>query len=661
MFSVDEVCDVIRAAAQTAKETGDYLSYAAVLDEHLGDPKNFSHEDSIRVLENLLEVLEVNHDIVYKIGWDLPEILIRYIDNYNSTKQAVRESKHVLIVTQICTLLCEHGNSEELFLSSSELILVLARTTTERRGVESFEKDKIARENPKHLDIERINLSSDEIPRGEKERNSVSSSLPSKGPGETRIRMPAPTTGPQASEIAAELDHQVNPVDEEILRKVLKFCVLFEIMQYTLKKIQTPYPSRFLATAALTLLTIMNALNDNLMATSVILRRMFLFARDCNISIANASSSEMKLIQCILRNFLTYAAETALERVSVKWAQRLYYQVVNRVALAPIYARECSFHKSPFTERITDALQRISQLSLSYDLDLKRELRDAFENLNKQQQNSEDYKIDTTIIEKDKSNETIFISPSIPGLILLATQLHYNGRRVVDLNTLNDVGSYSVTLFRSGLSLAGVCDSMLYWALWLTINLDKKRLSACTDEGLDDYLQILFWLAATSTDKHDKHIAYSSAGKLLRLRDQKISFNFLMNCLTECPYENVLDAVVQMLKSLMTGKLKGALENSEDLQKFRELDRFKPFEATHEERLRILAAAETCIDDAISQQLISPLLLSWLNLLTVVSLDDEKVLRLCSRLDDLAQDREVMQHECLRLGLESLRKHRTNK
>lgn len=119
--------ELLRKGAEEALETGDFLLYSTFVDVCLAEPESFdSVEARELVLTTLLEVLQAHPKLVYEIGWDLPAVLLPYVDSdYDFTSQPLRKAPCVPLLLKIFQELATNGNAKELFLKLCELLTQL--------------------------------------------------------------------------------------------------------------------------------------------------------------------------------------------------------------------------------------------------------------------------------------------------------------------------------------------------------------------------------------------------------------------------------------------------------------------------------------------------------------------------------------------------------
>lgn len=122
---LEKVLAIMDNAAKEAKTTGDFLSYSTVLDMYMSDPEKFTKEEREQLLNHLLEILKADHDLVYEIGWDLPALVVPFLESNYEFNARLRMAPCVWTVLKIFEVLALHGNPKELFLKSTELLSTL--------------------------------------------------------------------------------------------------------------------------------------------------------------------------------------------------------------------------------------------------------------------------------------------------------------------------------------------------------------------------------------------------------------------------------------------------------------------------------------------------------------------------------------------------------
>lgn len=608
--AIDALVEVIKDAGALAVETGDYVSYATVLELRIGSASKYSADQAVVVLTGLYDTMKKHPKLTYGVGWDLPALVLPFID---LCEGEVGRGVLLPLIKDIFTLLSVEGNHRELFLKTSELMLRLSEdvdATVIGEAVSDSETDD------------------NEDPEGGKFVDE---------------EVPIPAASFQA--LSAEENHEARLRD-------FKFKMLYELMRLSLSSVETERPSRFFKSAATTLLTVASDPDCDIPTLTIHLRHLFLLGRDFAMQVDGASEDEMVLTAKLLKNYVSHAAEVTMERVSIKWADRLYYQIINKIALSSPKTRDTAYKINLYTERINEAISRLSQLAQSFDLDLGDNWPETIMEASKS--------LGTTL---DDEPEDILESPSTAGLLLLATQTHFDGTRlgktpfkeiVAVTNQLSECVNHSL----------GVRDAMLYWILWSSLSVTPEEVQALEKDDFCHYLQVVLSIA-NSVNRETRHIAYSVVTKLLRLQKSSISYDFLIDTFENCPYDSVLDSAVQMLKVLLTGKLKCQIGVDQKSCKEIVSSACKPEDLLvldDAKRKQILEIVSTNFNDFIYSGEAAPLLMSWMNFLTVIDLDDDKVRELVDNLKKhiAAKGKELPDNlvGLINMAIESLEKAR---
>lgn len=124
-YDFDQILTLLRDAAADARKDHDYLSYSTVLDIHLSSPQRYSVEEREQLLEELYETLSADTSLVAEVGWDLPQLLLPFVDSDFKFETGIRLAPGVYSVIKLFELLALHGNAKELFLKITEVLATL--------------------------------------------------------------------------------------------------------------------------------------------------------------------------------------------------------------------------------------------------------------------------------------------------------------------------------------------------------------------------------------------------------------------------------------------------------------------------------------------------------------------------------------------------------
>lgn len=515
---IEDLCSHIENSTEFAAETKDYLSYATVLDLALGNPHRFTAEEASTVLATLYKALAAHPVILYKVGWDLPELLLKFIDRFFvSEVEALPAQRPFQIVMSLFSLLCEHGNPRELLVRACDLMLSTESELNSQR-------------------MQNLSLSEN---GEEQQHQKFSESNPT------------------------NIDSAHNGFDgwDDTRQENVKFCTLFEVVRFSLQNIETPKPSNFLLQAARTMLQVADDPNADLLSVSTYARRMFLLARDFTMKNEEiVSPEEMRRVRQILRNFLTHAADVVVRKYTLKWAERLYVQMRNKVASAPPNERDFVYTETEYTRRMSEVMSRFAQLMLSYDLDpqetvalllgIKMDDGAIVEFVEPQKLKVEG----SDLLTDSYWSRQISNGPSIIGAGLLATELHFNGSREKK-PVWTTVATFSLKMYSLGVKSKGTKDMLLYWALWISNYFESIMHETNDLELLSEWLLALLDLISTSSSPEEQFVSGSIIARALRFQSPDFAYNFCIDVMKRSNSSDEHFVIVETLKMLITGKI----------------------------------------------------------------------------------------------------------
>ena len=573
---LSDICQIIEKSAELAVGIQDYLSFATVIDINIGDPKKFSPDEATVILGTLYKVLATQTVICYQIGWDMLELFLKYVDQFSTGVDVHQTQKPFKIVMGLFSLLCENANHGELMLRACELMLQLeSERNIQRLAAMTLDE--------KTLDSAVANVSIDANP-----------------------------------------GFDIN--NSGVRHENIKFCVLFEVIRFSLLRVKTSYPSSYLLEAASTLLQVADDPNADLLSVSTYGRRMYLLARDFDISgECEVSEEEMIRVRNLLINFVSYAADLLVRRYSLKWAERLYVQMRHKMAMAPPAERQRLYSETEYTRRMSEVMSRMAQLMLSYDIDPETVVHDFMGCT----------LVDSELVEMpsklpDTSAEGVEILTnnnwasalvkglSISGLSVLKTQIHFDSvRRVCNSVRL----TMEMTLY-IGTKMSGYAcykDIMLYWSLFLSNFFNSDKMKEVSESLLQRYLDLLIGTMSDSDSREEQFVTGSIVARALRFQTSDFSYNFCINVMKTSNSPAAQFIAVDALKCLVTGKICSSDNYCISTQ--------KSIELTPERRREVAQVSRDAIRRLQSYTNRFPCY--YLNLLTVVPTDKDIVLEIC--------------------------------
>lgn len=604
------MCEIIRKSARLASQTGDFSSFSSVLDVSLGMPSRFCADEAAVILGALYQVLSESPSIAYEIGWDMLELLLKYVDHFSAGVENRTTQRPFRVTMALFSLLCEQGNHGELLMRGCELM--------------------------QHI---------------ESERNVE--------------RLAALTLDDNALDTAVVKESvDVNPgfdIGSTTRHEDIKFCVLFEVVRFSLLNIKTAHPSAYLLEAAATLLQVADDPNADLLSVSTYGRRMYLLARDFAVADADAvTEEEMHRVRCILVNFVSHAADVLLRRYSLKWAERLYVQMRYKVALAPPLERQRVYSETEYTRRMSEVMARMSQLLMSYDIDPEACIHEAIglvmngSGLAEVPPRLPPTEVDgVDILSRNKWTDALRKGVSLVGISAMKTQIHFDSQRrqceSVRFNML-----FTLQVSQRLAHYASSKDIMLYWSLWCSLFFRPDTMRVVGEKLLNDYLNVLLSCISDSNCNEQQFVMGSIFARALRFQTSDFAYNYCINVMktSDSPAEQFV--VVETLKSLATGKICTSEDSCVSAQSHVQL--------TPDRRREIAEVSRDSIQRLCTKTNRFPCY--YINLLSVVPTDRQIVLQICDQAEKKCtmcrsiaaqNDACTMQIDILTRGLTQLR------
>ncbi|CAN6629518.1 YAP1-binding protein 1 [Trichomonascus vanleenenianus] len=568
--TVEKIIEDIKGATGEAIRSEDWISYATVLEIQLEEARKLGYDDQDKVLLALLDVLNENEQIAKEIGWDIPALVVPFLDHQFKTDVPLQITPNIKPLWRIFNVLAEKGNPKEVYLKAIEGI-----TGTKRE-----------------VDI-----------LGDIEGN-----------------------------FQRECQFDV------------KFYAYFELMRSSLKNIKgVAYPSRFLVTSTTTLLSFlaMNLENLDLTGIEVVIRRLFTFARDYECE-GDVGESELRMQRKLLQSYLTWLLDITMQNTLAQWSQRLFVELKTGAEEKGEAHRQSLYELDNHVRYFNECADRIVQLMYSFDLDLRKLFREFVDKAvaeleaKKTDEETPDEGPDTETEESAKE-EKPFEGLSQDGYILAFTQSRFMDRRFPaekDLS-LKELVALSIKLMSRGDSAPpyGIQDAVLFWALRVVKNVTKEEVREIPQKQFNEFLQQLLvvpvsilQIRSIETTREITIIVYSIVAKMLALHKEETAFAFIVDTLEFCPFDNVRDSMVRILKDLTFAR-KPTLHSltqqlgSLSLEANKPSNAILPLNDERREKLRELAL-QTC-EDAESDGDVFPLLLTWINFVTLVESDKE--------------------------------------
>lgn len=516
---IADTLDDLRHATDEVLESKDYLLYSTILDLYYGDPSKYTLSECETLLLYLRQTLAENATLTYEIGWDLPSLLLPFVDVGFDAYKPIRDRPVLWNITQIFELLARDGNPKELFLRSSEIV---------------------------------SDITSNDLPDESEEFN---------------LRVFS-----------------------------FKFYCVFELLDASLKRIESLFPSRFLA---MTISSFFNMCRNN-RADSVthgtfIFKRLYSFARNYNTnpSPSKHSYSEQELAkiksdeQYLLRKLLTCLVTGAVNLVSTVLLYGFSLDILT-------YLQEYANAPRHFDYRIEyPVCERLYELLLSFDIEpdqvFKKLLVESHELVHSFDLDKEDPYVDitakltenyvTSLANDVFDSDGKKIQDSTLGVVILFTYYVSSKRDFAAL----DVSFHDALVFAlrvlvpqvvsPSLKHKAVQDAAVFW-LWYalhqaTLNKKKVELEIKTIHPvvLTLYYQVLSHILVSSADRPNiRYVTMTLLTRVMALSPQDVTYAFIKDTLENCPHDNLKAAFVGVLKELLT-KSRDVNEIASELEK----------------------------------------------------------------------------------------------
>jgi hypothetical protein len=507
--NVDQIVDLLKNAAKDATESGDFLSYSTMLDIYLGNPDSFTNEQREELMGCLLEVLASNDKLTYEIGWDIPQLLIHYIDSDYEFNGPIRKAPGVYKILKIFEVLALKGNPKELFLKGCELL-------TSIRVSDSYYHEDIS-----------IQLKFFEI----------------------------------------------------------KVYCIFELVDASIKRIHTFYPSKFLSMVVTSFINLIH--QNNLESANVIhfvMKRAFTFARNYTSlplpeKAANESEEDLKKIKSD-EDYLQRKLLTGFITQVVHLCVRNHNDGYSISHFSFLHEGNPSMKKFYSYSVDVPVLDRLTELALSFDINLTQSFKDMVKEshtlLDSVDLSQNEVAITGDIFEKlvtdyqkklaitivDLEVSSINVSP-IGTLILFIHQIAAS--RTFDQIDISFEDAVALTLrcivpqmVESSFKCLGIQDVCMFitWYSFFQIQSSKKSaeliISKIPSAFLTIYYQALLHIIMFSGDRNTtRYVSLTLLTKVLALSPELLSYAFIKDTLENCPYDEKA-VLIGVFKELLT-------------------------------------------------------------------------------------------------------------
>lgn len=438
----------------------------------------------------------------------------------------------------------------------------------------------------------------------------------------------------------------------------LQIYALVELMSSCLKRINTIYPSKFLAMALGCLLKCYGRYVEHSEHPRFFIRRLYAFARDYipplkptdylethKITQREAQSiddDENYLQRVLLQSFLTNITGMGMKHGSLLLSMRAFHDIkLKSVGLQPFPHQR----GDELVDSTLDCFGRILTLAWSFDMDIVEEYKkmkeDSLNLLSRiDSSKSDDDKIqDVLKLSVGEKVKSMFTSNSktLPrsdtGLLCL-TVLHHFENQLVPEMTVQEAVALHIRHLAPGLlspefQSNGALDFVLFCD-WSVINeTSPEEMAKIPHYQMILFLQTLVFYSATQENSLVRMSLFTFLVRVLSLVSESVAYNFLVDTLATAPYENAKAAMINILKDLclrvrpdvdsLSERLSESTLDGKEKQRAPELPPRRYIQLTSERIDDIYTLVRECIEETLGGEAVETgaftTLLGYLNFL----------------------------------------------
>lgn len=494
----------LKAAAKTARDTKDYITYSTLLDVYLERAyKEFSDEDKDLVLTALLEVLNSEDELVYAISWDIPRTVLPFLQSstYDFGIEILSQTPCLKIVMEIFKVLAEKGNLKELVVKCLENLDKL-------QFVPLAEDD-----NRPDVVVERFF----ELKFAALYGLLVNSIKNVKARYPSRFLIAATTS---------LLSFLVDRVETFSLR-----TTLFVLRRYYLfiRDYNPVSPDDGDVSEQETVLQ------------DKILKKFLIDTFALGLQAQSVKWGQKLLIQ--LRKGVAFDADAEKRDAA-------YHTGQYNVEFAELIQKLC---------QLADTLKIDANSEFKSFVDKIVKESDESEGDNKiiieDNVNSDDnWDLDNDFEEPDSFH--------YEGIFIFATAKRFNDRQNPSILKLSFPELIKVTKYfivdsdqDLGEGSKGLYDALSFWALWTTRTLTSEQVQTLVSKDeLISYVQMLMYIAEATDEESQEQLLFSIIARLLSLHKIEIRIEFLLDTAEFCPYPKVREATIKLLAQALAKK-----------------------------------------------------------------------------------------------------------
>lgn len=530
-ISAKEIVENIKECANECAKSHDYISFSTILDVYLNDWSVYTVEERIEFIELLYEVLDGNKQMLAEIAWDLPPLLIAFLDCDWPIRFGLKESIQIVWFYKIFGLLAEYGNPKELLLTCCELLSNL--------------KDPIETDEP---------ISEDKI-------NEVEANL------DLEYKM-------KWDDLDSMIKKHLSLMPDR--KFFVQFHAFFQCIKFCVERVKTLYPSKFLGIVVSTVLKFTKSAPVSSGNISV-LRSLYLFIRDY---------TPPDIPENILND-----PENTEDRLNKIFEDESYLQrKLMRLLLDTIVMRITQCHPNIFIAKLLPTLlemdlsigisylelaNRLLTLSISLDFNiasfLTEEIEDAkllFDNNIYLIKTTEDI-IKLVIVSY---NNTSFggknptkLPRSSSTLVFLYVYAKYIENMKIELP--DEIPVMSLVKLQLTIFIPYMVDPTLtnptivtYLMVMTILKIESKKCIASKEEFKDPtvrlliltYLQNISSIVCNTPNSRTKKLYSRFIKKFLQYLPDEISYDYIWDTINNCPFDDNILCILSVYKNLIS-------------------------------------------------------------------------------------------------------------
>ncbi|CAB4255839.1 similar to Saccharomyces cerevisiae YGL060W YBP2 Central kinetochore associated protein that mediates mitotic progression [Maudiozyma barnettii] len=545
---IEELCQKLTHAFEEQKD--DPVSLVTVIDLYA------SHINSHMTLQEKESFLQTIHDglsdhIIEQIGWDLPKTLLDFISAENlKTEDQLSKSPILLTVAKCFNKIAINGNSKECLLAACESLSDLKIAPGE-------EADEVLK-SESHL------LSDLKLDDSKENQNDTKTDVE------------------KLNDSIYNADEPLKYEDETV--PDIKIHFLFEMIITCSRRLETPYPSKFLAEVVMAISNFMRN-NIKLMNEPIFfLKRVYQYIvsynkiqhdrttkfKDQNIGDddpqAKIFKDELYLENKLISHLITHTLAQCLKETFFPFDFYYFMELEG----TGILDKKID---------LTDILSKFYLLTLLYDIDLVQEFKNyateskniydrTFQKLNESEDKTVTKKFIDFLwkvaynytIEKSLKETTLVMDPLGVLILIGAYYLEEASCVITDLKITDAIYSYlryTTTAKNSELYYNSSAECALKYCLWVTVtqnstNSLREELHKLPEPISRIFLESFLRRIWVSQENHTYNISFIVLSRLLCLFPEYISFEFINSSLASCPDITARGTLLSILKVLMT-------------------------------------------------------------------------------------------------------------